>query len=58
MPTQPGLILGESLRKLGERNRLTIPSELADELAPADGQCTLAKERPGCLSLWNTEAWS
>jgi len=51
------LILGESTRTLDERFRLTIPPDLAASLAPEGGQCVLAKERPGCLSLWNVALW-
>lgn len=51
------LILGESTRTLDPRYRLSIPPELAESLAPEGGECILAKERPGCLSLWNQAAW-
>jgi MraZ protein len=51
------LILGESTRTLDERFRLTIPPDLAMSLGPEAGQCVLAKERPGCLSLWNVALW-
>jgi transcriptional regulator MraZ len=51
------LILGESIRTLDERSRLSIPNELVEGLATADGKCILAKERPGCLSLWNVALW-
>jgi MraZ protein len=51
------LILGESTRTLDPRFRLSIPPELAETLAPEGGECILAKERPGCLSLWNLEVW-
>ncbi|MGD9634554.1 MAG: division/cell wall cluster transcriptional repressor MraZ [Pirellulales bacterium] len=51
------LILGESTRTLDERYRLSIPPELAETLAPDGGDCILAKERPGCLSLWSATAW-
>ena len=46
------LILGESVRTLDDRYRLSLPAELADQLVEAGGECILAKERPGCLSLW------
>jgi len=48
------LILGEYPRQLDERFRVSIPQELVQSLSEDDGNCTLAKERPGCLSLWNT----
>lgn len=51
------LILGESTRTLDPRYRLSIPPELAGSLAPEGGECILAKERPGCLSLWNHATW-
>lgn len=50
-------ILGEFPRTLDERHRLSIPLELADLVAADNGACILAKERPGCLSLWNSAAW-
>lgn len=51
------LILGESTRTLDQRYRLSIPPELAETLVPDGGECILAKERPGCLSLWNVVLW-
>ncbi len=51
------LILGESTRTLDQRYRLSIPPELAETLAADGGECILAKERPGCLSLWNMGLW-
>lgn len=48
-------ILGEFSRTLDDRYRLVIPGELCDQIRSAD--CVLAKERPGCLSLWNAEVW-
>lgn len=51
------LILGESIRTLDERYRLSIPPELAEPLAEAGSDCILAKERPGCLSLWSVATW-
>jgi transcriptional regulator MraZ len=60
-PTRmPGLnqfILGEYRRTLDERYRLTIPSEMGDALAADSADCFLAKERPGCLSLWSASKW-
>lgn len=50
-------ILGEFQRTLDERCRLSIPAELIEALTGASGTCILAKERPGCLSLWNAEQW-
>jgi len=50
-------ILGEFPRTLDDRFRLSIPSELADQLGAEGAECILAKERPGCLSLWNARLW-
>jgi MraZ protein len=53
----PDLLLGEFSRTLDERHRLSIPQELAEPLLAGGSECILAKERPGCLSLWNAAAW-
>jgi MraZ protein len=50
-------ILGEFPRVLDQRHRLSIPQELVDPLMSGGSDCILAKERPGCLSLWNAAAW-
>lgn len=50
-------ILGEFSRTLDERYRLAIPGELCDHFLGASSTCILAKERPGCLSLWSAETW-
>jgi MraZ protein len=50
-------ILGEFPRTLDERHRLSIPGELLDPLTRGRADCILAKEQPGCLSLWNAAAW-
>lgn len=50
------LILGEFSRKVDERNRLSLPSELKLFL-PEEGNCVIVKERPGCVSLWEQMAW-
>jgi MraZ protein len=51
-------IIGEQQRTIDERFRLSIPLEMADQLIGENGKdCILAKERPGCLSLWSTELW-
>ena len=57
MPETPQIILGEFHRTLDERNRLSIPHELVDRLLADSSECVLAKERPGCLSLWNAQSW-
>ncbi len=51
------LCLGEWTRSLDERYRLSLPSEMVDLLTNYDGDCVLAKERPGCVSLWNPAQW-
>ncbi len=71
-----GLCLGEWVRSLDERYRLSLPAEMvglladeasglvADEVTGAasgligeTSECVLAKERPGCVSLWNPAKW-
>jgi MraZ protein len=51
------LILAEATRTLDERYRLSLPPDLAEAIARDRSECILAKERPGCLSLWNETAW-
>jgi MraZ protein len=51
------LILGEFSRRLDDRFRLSIPSELGDLLTKESNDCVLAKERPGCISLWDQKTW-
>ena len=50
-------ILGECRRTLDERHRLSLPLELLGQFANKARDFTLAKERPGCLSLWKTDDW-
>jgi len=50
-------ILGEFDRTLDERYRLSVPSELVQALGGEETNLILAKERPGCLSLWNSVLW-
>lgn len=60
MPTVEGLLLGEVTRILDDRFRLSLPSDLASGLTEDEtgtASCLLAKERPGCLSLWNLARW-
>lgn len=57
MPDPQQFILGEFQRTLDERHRLSVPKELGDLLTADSAECVLAKERPGCLSLWAAEAW-
>jgi MraZ protein len=57
MNTAQEFLLGEFQRTIDERYRLSIPNELGDALAAASADCILAKERPGCLSLWSAAIW-
>ena len=58
MAASEQFIIGEQQRTIDERFRLSIPLEMADQLIGENGKdCILAKERPGCLSLWSTELW-
>lgn len=52
-----GLCLGEWSRSLDERYRLSLPNELVVAIAADSSECVLAKERPGCVSLWNPVDW-
>lgn len=52
------LFLGEWNRAIDDRHRLSLPTDWTDLLAGGTEGCTLAKERPGCLSLWNTGQWT
>jgi MraZ protein len=57
MPGVEDFLLGEHPRTLDERWRVSIPSEFADLLCAESADCILAKERPGCLSLWSAPLW-
>lgn len=57
MADQAELLLGEWNRSLDDRFRLSLPAELAEPLAAGQGGCTMAKEQPGCVSLWNSQRW-
>ena len=57
MADTEAFILGEFSRRLDERFRLSIPSQLGDRLAGDSPDCILVKERSGCLSLWNASTW-
>ncbi len=50
-------LLGEYRRTLDERYRLSVPRELGDLLTADSAECILAKERPGCVSLWGAAIW-
>jgi MraZ protein len=53
------LLEGEFHSTLDDRWRLSIPKPLVEQLAVRgkETKFTLAKERPGCLSLWFEETW-
>ena len=57
MNADPKFILGEFNRTLDERFRISIPTEMSDLLTQNSNECVIAKERPGCLSLWNAAQW-
>lgn len=50
-------LLGEFRRSVDERFRLSVPQSLVDLLTSAGAELFLAKERPGCLSLWSSAEW-
>jgi MraZ protein len=50
-------ITGEVRRTIDDRFRITLPTEMADAVTDSDGNCILAKERAGCLSLWRAADW-
>ena len=56
-PASEGLLLGEWVRSLDERFRLSLPPEWAELLSTDSSECVLAKERPGCISVWNHQQW-
>jgi MraZ protein len=51
------ILIGEYSRALDARYRLSLPTEFTAALAAGDGALVLAKERPGCLSLWPAAVW-
>ena len=57
MPGSDELILGEFTRTLDERFRLSVPPELVAAMGDESDGFILAKERAGCLSLWNASLW-
>jgi MraZ protein len=57
MPEGEDFLLGEFPRTLDDRFRISIPGEFADLLSARAPECILAKERPGCLSLWSGPVW-
>jgi MraZ protein len=57
MTAAPDLLIGEHVRSLDERFRLSLPSEFSEPLMAAGPRLVLAKERAGCLSLWPATIW-
>ena len=57
MSSNSPFLLGEFRRTLDDRFRISIPTELATPLSGTGQDCILAKELPGCLSLWNATVW-
>jgi MraZ protein len=50
-------ITGEHKRTLDDRSRLTLTTDFAAAVADQKGDCILAKERAGCLSVWRPTDW-
>jgi len=50
-------ITGEVKRTLDERYRVALPPEMAGAVTDGEGETILAKERPGCLSIWHAADW-
>jgi len=51
------ILIGEYPRALDARYRLTLPPALIGPLVADGDTLVLAKERPGCLSLWSAAGW-
>ena len=51
------LITGEFRRVFDDRYRIALPPECVTPIADDSSTCILAKEREGCLSLWNPWRW-
>ncbi|MBU6275032.1 MAG: division/cell wall cluster transcriptional repressor MraZ [Planctomycetes bacterium] len=52
-----GLLIGEFVRTLDGRFRLSLPVELSAPLLAGGPRLIVAKERAGCLSLWAASTW-
>ncbi|MEQ8848336.1 division/cell wall cluster transcriptional repressor MraZ [Botrimarina sp.] len=48
------MLTGEAIRTLDQRLRLSLPAEMAGALG---AEALIAKERPGCVSLWPRAGW-
>ncbi|QDU61401.1 MraZ-like protein [Planctomycetes bacterium Pan216] len=57
MTLAPQLITGEFRRVYDDRYRIALPMESIETLTQPSADCVLAKEREGCLSLWNAQLW-
>ncbi len=57
MADETQLILGEFRAAIDDRHRLSIPEKLVQRFAAPPTECILAKERAGCLSLWEAARW-
>jgi MraZ protein len=57
MAAEAAFLIGEHVRTLDDRHRLALPGDLVAPLLAAGGELILAKERPGCLSLWPASTW-
>jgi MraZ protein len=57
MAAAADLLIGECIRSLDDRYRLSLPTELLDPLLASGSRLVLAKERAGCLSLWSAALW-
>ena len=51
------LITGEIRRSIDERFRLSLPNDFAQAISDDEGNVIVAKERTGCLSLWQCDEW-
>ena len=51
------LVIGEFRRVYDDRYRIALPTECIEPLVGESEDAVLAKEREGCLSLWNAELW-
>lgn len=57
MDKSQDFILGEFTRAIDDRYRVSIPGELVEALLDSQADCTLVKEQPGCLSIWQSTSW-
>src|SRR5262245_16428598 len=58
MASDSSLLVGEFMRSVDDRFRVSLPPEFAEVISPqGDSVCVLAKERYGSLSLWNRGVW-